>query len=138
MSEHPKSIVVIPTYDEADNIQTVIDRVRHAAPRVDVLVVDDNSPDGTAAIVESQPDYLNHVFLLRHGEKAGLGAAYRAGFHWALNWHYDLIVQMDADLSHPPERVPPRSSPHLRTPTWRSAPATSPAAAPRTGRGADA
>jgi dolichol-phosphate mannosyltransferase len=106
MSEHSKSIVVIPTYDEADNIQTVIDRVRHAAPEVDVLVVDDNSPDGTAAIVESHPDYLDHVFLLRHGEKAGLGAAYRAGFHWALNWHYDLIVQMDADLSHPPERVP--------------------------------
>ncbi len=106
MTEHPESIVVIPTYDEADNIGRLIDRVRQAAPGVDLLVVDDNSPDGTAALVESRPDYLDRVFLLRHGEKAGLGAAYRAGFHWALNWHYDLIVQMDADLSHPPERIP--------------------------------
>lgn len=106
MSEQRTSIVVIPTYDEADNIRTVIDRVRYAAPGVDVLVVDDNSPDGTADIVEGHPGYLDHVFLLRHGEKAGLGAAYRAGFHWALNWHYDIVVQMDADLSHPPEQVP--------------------------------
>lgn len=106
MSEQRKSIVVIPTYDEADNIRTVIDRVQSAPPGLDVLVVDDNSPDGTAAIVERHPGYLDDVFLLRHGEKTGLGAAYRAGFHWALNWHYDAVVQMDADLSHPPEQVP--------------------------------
>ena len=106
MREQPKSIVVVPTYDEADNIATLIDRVRHSAPAVDLLVVDDNSPDGTATAVESHLDYLDHVFLLRHGHKAGLGAAYRAGFHWALSWHYDAIVQMDADLSHPPEQVP--------------------------------
>jgi dolichol-phosphate mannosyltransferase len=106
VSENHKSIVVIPTYDEADNIQTVIDRILRSASDVDVLVVDDNSPDGTAALVAAHARYLDRVFLLRHGEKAGLGAAYRAGFRWALNRNYDVIVQMDADLSHPPERVP--------------------------------
>jgi len=99
-------VVVIPTYDEADNIGHVLDRLRCLVPEVDALVVDDNSPDGTAGIVRRHPEYLSHVFLLRRPEKDGLGAAYRAGFRWALCRDYDVIVQMDADLSHPPERVP--------------------------------
>lgn len=105
MTELDNAIVVIPTYDEADNIQTVIDRVRIAAPSVSILVVDDNSPDGTADLVRAHPDYLHQLYLLPHGRKAGLGAAYRAGFGWALDAHYDVVVQMDADLSHPPERI---------------------------------
>jgi dolichol-phosphate mannosyltransferase len=105
MSDLATPIVVIPTYNEADNIRTVIDRVRSAAPSVTILVVDDNSPDGTGDLVRGHPDHLHQVFLLPHGQKAGLGAAYRAGFRWALDGGYDAVVQMDADLSHPPERI---------------------------------
>ena len=104
MSEFATAIVVIPTYNEADNIQAVIDRVRSAAPLITILVVDDNSRDGTADLVRDHRDHLHQVFLL-HGQKAGLGAAYRAGFRWALDRGYDAIVQMDADLSHSPERI---------------------------------
>ncbi|MEO5711738.1 MAG: polyprenol monophosphomannose synthase [Nocardioidaceae bacterium] len=110
MSTPRKALVVIPTYQEAGNIAAVLDRVRLAAPGVDggvhVLVVDDSSPDGTAGIVLRHPDYLHRVFLLRRADKDGLGAAYRAGFRWGLARDYDVVVQMDADLSHPPERLP--------------------------------
>lgn len=115
---HPRrTVVVIPTYCEAGNVSEVIDRVAAAAPDVDVLVVDDNSPDGTAAIVTCHAGYAEdpnlgrqarsgRVFLLSRTAKDGLGAAYRAGFAWALAHDYDAVVQMDADLSHPPERIP--------------------------------
>lgn len=106
MSTEQKALVVVPTYDEAGNITRLLDRVRAEAPGVDVLVVDDDSPDGTAALVARHPDYLSHVFLLNRAEKSGLGAAYRAGFAWAVAWDYDVVVQMDADLSHPPDRLP--------------------------------
>lgn len=110
-------VVVIPTYDEAGNVTAVLDRVRASAPGADVLVVDDGSPDGTAAVVAGHPGFVaNHhapredgegqVFLLSRTAKDGLGAAYRAGFDWALGRGYDAVVQMDADLSHPPERIP--------------------------------
>ena len=112
-----RAVVVIPTYNEAGNVTTALDRVRAAAPGVDVLVVDDNSPDGTASIVAGHPGYaerarLSHqdpagrVFLLSRTAKEGLGSAYRAGFAWALTQDYEAVVQMDADLSHPPERIP--------------------------------
>ena len=101
-----KTIVVIPTYDEADNIRAVLDAVLDAAPTTDVLVVDDSSPDGTATLVRSHPQYLRRVHLLSRTEKDGLGAAYRAGMTWALSGGYDAVAQMDADLSHPPERLP--------------------------------
>ncbi len=111
-----RTVVVIPTYDEAENVRTVLDRVRAAARDADILVVDDSSPDGTAEIVTQQAGYLpdqagpmggpGHVFLLSRTAKDGLGAAYRAGFAWALARGYDRIVQMDADLSHPAERIP--------------------------------
>ena len=111
------TVVVIPTYNEAGNATTVLDRVRAAAPGVDVLIVDDSSPDGTAAIVACHPGYADlseptrrgasgRVFLLSRPAKGGLGAAYRAGFAWALAHDYDAMVQMDADLSHPPEAIP--------------------------------
>ncbi len=100
------SLVVIPTYCESANIAAVLDGVLAASPDCDVLVVDDNSPDGTAARVRAHGKFLVRVHLLTRPGKDGLGAAYRAGFAWALGGGYDAIVQMDADLSHPPERVP--------------------------------
>ena len=100
-----RDVVVIPTYNERDNVSTVIEQVLAAAD-VDVLVVDDSSPDGTAAVVANRAETDSRVHLLVRPEKAGLGAAYRDGFTWALDARYDRIVQMDADLSHPPARVP--------------------------------
>lgn len=102
----PRRVVVIPTYNEAANVLTVIDAVREAKPEVDVLVVDDSSPDGTGRLVEGHPAYGAGVYLLSRPPRSGLGAAYRAGFRWALEAGYDEIAQMDADLSHPPERLP--------------------------------
>lgn len=98
--------MVVPTYNEAEGIGELLRRVREAAPQADVLVVDDGSPDGTAVLVKEHPDFDAHVRLLERPGKQGLGAAYRAGFAWAMERGYDVIVQMDADLSHPPERIP--------------------------------
>jgi len=102
----PRRLVVIPTYNEAANVLKVIDAVRAAAPEVEVLVVDDSSPDGTGHLVEAHPAFGSRVHLLSRPPRNGLGAAYRAGFAWALERGYDEIGQMDADLSHPPERLP--------------------------------
>ena len=101
-----RTLVVVPTYDEADNIGVLLDRVAAAAPDAHVLVVDDNSPDGTGDLVARHPDFGRRVHLLRRPGKAGLGEAYRAGFRWGLDHGYERLVQMDADLSHPPERLP--------------------------------
>jgi dolichol-phosphate mannosyltransferase len=108
MSAVTKTLVVIPTYNEADSIEEVISRVLAAEPRAEVLVVDDGSPDGTAKLVAdligAEPARLH---LLERSAKAGLGAAYRAGFAWGLErGGCDAFVEMDADLSHPPERLP--------------------------------
>jgi dolichol-phosphate mannosyltransferase len=101
-----KTVVIVPTYNEAEGITAMLDTLLREAPEVDVLVVDDNSPDGTARIVTSHPEHRHRLHLLSRPKKDGLGAAYRAGFSWALAGPYDAIVQMDADLSHPPERLP--------------------------------
>lgn len=95
------AIVVIPTYNEAETIIGLLDALQRSAPNVDVLIVDDNSPDGTAEIVRHD----GRAHLLLREEKAGLGSAYRAGFAWAIGRGYDVIAQMDADLSHPPDRL---------------------------------
>ncbi len=100
------TVVVIPTYEEAETIGTTLDAVLAAAPEVDVLVVDDDSPDGTGGLVRSHPAFGSRVRLLSRPGKDGLGAAYRAGFAWAVGQGYDVVVQMDADLSHPPAAVP--------------------------------
>lgn len=99
-------IVVVPTYEEAENIGELLTRLRAAVPAADVLVVDDASPDGTAAIVEREGARLGGIQVLSRDRKGGLGAAYRAGFTRALEGGYDVIVQMDADLSHDPAAVP--------------------------------
>ncbi|MCX6396394.1 MAG: polyprenol monophosphomannose synthase [Propionibacteriales bacterium] len=105
-STPPRRIVVIPTYNEAANVLRAIDAVLAAAPECHVLVVDDNSPDGTGALVQGHPHFGHGVHLLTRPGRSGLGGAYRAGFAWALDAGYDQIAQMDADLSHPPERLP--------------------------------
>jgi dolichol-phosphate mannosyltransferase len=99
-----KALVVIPTYNEAENVDEVIGRTRQAVPDAHVLVVDDNSPDGTAAIAEALGD--DHVHVLRRPGKAGLGAAYRAGFAWGASEGFDVMIEMDADLSHDPAALP--------------------------------
>ncbi|WP_300400649.1 polyprenol monophosphomannose synthase [Nocardioides sp.] len=107
MAVHPenRALVVVPTYDEADNIGELLDRLHLAAPDVQVLVVDDASPDGTAHLVRERAARTSGLHLLERASKDGLGAAYRAGFRWALDRDYDVIAQMDADLSHPPESL---------------------------------
>jgi dolichol-phosphate mannosyltransferase len=99
-------LVIIPTYDEAENIADVIGRVRRAVPDAHVLVVDDNSPDGTAELAEAAGEEVGGVDVLRRAEKGGLGPAYRAGFAWGLDRGYTVLVEMDADLSHDPEALP--------------------------------
>ena len=101
-----RTLVIIPTFLEADNIAEVLRRVRAAAPQVDVLVVDDSSPDGTADLAKTTNEELGQIDVLSQPEKSGLGVAYRAGFGRAFEDGYDVIVQMDADLSHPPEKLP--------------------------------
>ena len=98
--------MVIPTYNEAESVVEVIDRVLAAEPRADVLVVDDGSPDGTAKLVLERSAGEPRVHLMVGSGKLGLGAAYGAGFGWGLERGYDALVEMDADLSHPPERLP--------------------------------
>ena len=100
------TIVVIPTYNEALTIVPMINAVLAAVPDAEILVVDDNSPDGTAGLVSRHPEFPIRVHLLSRPEKQGLGAAYRAGFLWARMANYDTVVQMDADFSHPPARIP--------------------------------
>jgi dolichol-phosphate mannosyltransferase len=98
-------LVVIPTYNEADNIRLIIERVRRAVPSVDILVADDNSPDGTGGIADELATADDHVFVMHRAGKEGLGAAYVAGFAWAKNKGYDAVVEMDADGSHAPEEL---------------------------------
>ncbi len=96
-------LVIIPTYNEIENIQAMIDRVMELSPAFDLLVVDDASPDGTANLVKSaSKQYPDRVHLLERQGKLGLGTAYIAGFEWALSHEYDYIFEMDADFSHNP------------------------------------
>ena len=100
------TLIVTPTYQEADNIGEFLRRLRAAAPDLDVLVIDDNSPDGTGAIAERLGKELGRVEVLHRPSKQGLGEAYRAGFSVAMERGYDRIVQIDADLSHDPAVIP--------------------------------
>lgn len=99
-------LVVIPTYNESANLQAVTGRVRAALPHADVLVVDDASPDGTGELAAAMAADDDQMYVLhRHGRR-GLGAAYIAGFEWALDAQYEVVVEMDADGSHQPEELP--------------------------------
>jgi dolichol-phosphate mannosyltransferase len=101
-----RPLIVIPTYQEAENIAIVLQRVRAAAPNASVLVVDDGSPDGTADLAESTGAEVGQVSVLRRTHKAGLGSAYRAGFKRGIELGHDVLLEMDADLSHDPADVP--------------------------------
>jgi dolichol-phosphate mannosyltransferase len=100
------TLVVLPTYNEADTIVDVLRRIRAAAGPVDILVVDDSSPDGTADLAEAAALEVGRVEVLRRPGKSGLGSAYRAGFRIGLDRGYDVLMEMDADLSHDPATVP--------------------------------
>jgi dolichol-phosphate mannosyltransferase len=104
MSE--RIIVVVPTYNERDNLPKLIDRLLALKDAVEILVVDDGSPDGTGEWVAATAARDSRIHLLARTAKNGLGRAYVSGFQWALEHGYDLIVQMDADFSHSPEDVP--------------------------------
>jgi len=101
-----KVLVIIPTYNESDNILKTIELVFDSAPKVDVLVVDDNSPDKTGNLVKKLMKTEKRVNLLAREKKEGLGTAYVAGFKYALERDYERIIEMDADLSHDPAEIP--------------------------------
>ncbi len=101
-----KAVVVIPTYNERDTIGRALDLVLVLPRKLDVLVVDDGSPDGTADVVRARPEFHKQIFLLEGSGKAGLGSAYRRGFQWAVKNGYDAAIEMDADLSHDPADIP--------------------------------
>ena len=101
-----RTLVVIPTYEEAGNLTEVLRRTRAAVPDADVLVVDDSSPDGTADVARAAAAELGQIEVLERATKSGLGSAYRSGFAWGLDRGYEVLCQMDADLSHDPAALP--------------------------------
>ncbi|MFJ3385813.1 MULTISPECIES: polyprenol monophosphomannose synthase [unclassified Curtobacterium] len=102
----PRPLVIVPTYDEAENVHDIVGRVLTVVPTAHVLVVDDGSPDGTGDLVAAIAADDDRVHLLRRPGKLGLGTAYVAGFRWGLERGYDLLIEMDADGSHPADRLP--------------------------------
>lgn len=101
----PRTVVIIPTYNELGNLRQIVGRVREAQPDVDVLVVDDASPDGTGDLADELAAADPQVHAVHGDSKCGLGDAYLAGFTWALDRGYDVLVEMDADGSHQPEQL---------------------------------
>jgi len=100
------ALVCIPTYNERENVESIVRAVLAADPRVDVLVVDDASPDGTGALADALAKESPRVHVLHRAGKAGLGKAYLAAFDWALQRNYSLVLEMDADFSHDPAYLP--------------------------------
>ncbi|MEU4351347.1 polyprenol monophosphomannose synthase [Streptomyces sp. NPDC023838] len=101
-----RALVIIPTYNEAENIKPIVSRVRESVPEAHVLIADDNSPDGTGKIADELAAEDEHVHVLHRKGKEGLGAAYLAGFRWGVEEGYGVLVEMDADGSHQPEELP--------------------------------
>ena len=102
-----RKVVIIPTYNEKENIEKIIRAVRQLEEDFHILIVDDGSPDGTAAIVKGlQSEFQDSLFLIERTGKLGLGTAYLTGFNWAIANNYDYAIEMDADFSHPPKDLP--------------------------------
>ena len=101
-----KALIIIPTYNEKENIHKIVQAVLKQDKSIEVLIVDDNSPDGTAEIVQSMMESNQRIHLLQRAGKFGLGSAYIAGFKYAIQNEYDYIFEMDADFSHNPELIP--------------------------------
>ena len=100
------SLIIIPTFNESENIELIINKILLLNDSNDILVVDDNSPDGTSKIVSDlKKENIDRIFLIVRDNKLGLGSAYKEGFNWALNQNYSYIFEMDADLSHDPEEI---------------------------------
>jgi len=106
MEENKEILVIIPTYNELENIQKLVPQVLAQNSKIEILVVDDNSPDGTADAVEKMMQTTSRLHLLKRSSKMGLGTAYVAGFRFALERQYNIIFEMDADFSHDPEEIP--------------------------------
>lgn len=100
-----QSVVIIPTYNEALNVHSMIERLFHLYPDISILIIDDNSPDHTAKVVEGLQDKNPNLFLLKREGKLGLGTAYLAGFNWAMMRDFEYIAQMDCDFSHDPSDI---------------------------------
>jgi dolichol-phosphate mannosyltransferase len=100
-----RSLVIIPTYNEVENLPVILKRVFQDAPQVDVLIVDDASPDGTGALADDFAVKNSRVKVFHRSSKDGLGGAYRAGFAWGLRNNYEIMVQLDADGSHPTDAI---------------------------------
>jgi dolichol-phosphate mannosyltransferase len=101
-----KTLIIIPTYNELENLPKLLPEVLSKDENINVLIVDDNSPDGTAAFVESQMKNNNRIHLIKRPSKQGLGTAYIAGFKYALQNNFEIIFEMDADFSHDPKEIP--------------------------------
>lgn len=101
-----KTLIVVPTYNERDNLPSLVERLMSLPVAVDLLVVDDNSPDGTGKIADDIARQNPRVHVLHRAEKSGLGRAYCAGFTWALEHDYEFIFEMDGDFSHDPKEIP--------------------------------
>ena len=106
MAQDERALVIIPTYNEKENIRSIVELVLLQTPDLEILVVDDNSPDGTAAIVTEMAQANPRVHLLSRAGKLGLGTAYIAGFKWGLARGYAYLIEMDADFSHDPREIP--------------------------------
>ncbi len=102
----PKALIIIPTYNESPNAERIITEVLQQSDMVEVLIVDDNSPDGTAEIVKKMMQTDHRIHLLQREKKLGLGTAYVAGFKYAIEHQFDFIFEMDADFSHNPKEIP--------------------------------
>jgi dolichol-phosphate mannosyltransferase len=100
-----RALIIFPTYNERDNIEKIVHAVIPLDPRIHVLIVDDNSPDGTGEVADRLAKGLDKVFVLHREQKQGLGRAYIAGFKWAIEQKFDYIFEMDADFSHSPEYI---------------------------------
>jgi len=105
MTHTQRALIVFPTYNERDNIEKIVHAVLPLDPRINVLIVDDNSPDGTGIIADRLAEEESKVNVLHREKKEGLGRAYIAGFKWAIENEYDFIFEMDADFSHGPEYI---------------------------------
>jgi len=102
----PKALVIIPTYNEAQNVEKIVTEVLQQSEIVEVLIVDDNSPDGTADLVKKMMENNTRVHLIQREKKMGLGTAYVAGFKYAIQHQFDFVFEMDADFSHNPKEIP--------------------------------
>ncbi len=100
-----RALIIIPTYNEKENIGSILQAVLELSQEIEVLIVDDGSPDGTAEIVKDLQVHENRIHLLQRPGKLGLGTAYITGFKWGLSHKFDFLIEMDADFSHPPKKV---------------------------------